>query len=96
MGTTGLKMELKEKIVRILQTRKGTRPGNHNYGSRVYLLRDKRVSPETMLMFAKYCKEDIELSDPNILVEKAKLIDATEDKFVAQIVANNKPLGVVV
>jgi len=82
-------MELREKIVRILQTRKGSRPGNYFYGSRVYLLRDQRLTPTTMLMFAKYCKEDIELSDPTITIEKAKLINLIGDKFVAQITVNS-------
>ncbi len=82
-------MNLEEKIVRILQTRKGTRPGNFPYGSRVYLLRDKKLTPTTVLMFAKYCKEDIELSDSTISISKVKLINVLGDKFVAQITVNN-------
>ena len=87
-------MTLLEKITRILQTRKGSRPGNYNYGSRIYLLRDKRADPTTVLLFAKYAKEDIERSDPTIVVRKAKLIGATGDKFRAMIEVDNASLEV--
>lgn len=96
MGTMGRNMTLNEKILRILQTRKGTRPGNHRYGSRLYLLRDKRVTPTNVLLFAKYCKEDIELSDPSLFVGKAKLIDVKEDTFVAEILVNDTTVKVLV
>lgn len=89
-------MELKEKITRILQTRKGSRPGNYTYGSRIYLLRDKRVTARNVLLFAKYAKEDIELSDPSITITKSKLINVSGDKFIAEIQVNNTSLKVAV
>ena len=78
-------MELREKIERILQTRKGSRPGNYKYGSRLYLLRDQRFTPTTALMFAKYAKEDIEESDPTIEIKRARLVGVSGDKFDAVI-----------
>lgn len=89
-------MTLLEKITRILQTRKGSRPGNYNYGSRLYLLRDKRLDPTTVLLFAKYAKEDIERSDSTIVIAKAKLLSVTGDTFRAIIEVDNTSLEVTV
>ncbi len=89
-------MELSKKIARILQTRKGSRPGNYRYGSRIYLLRDQRFTPAVVLMFAKYVKEDVELSDSSIDIKKAKLLQMSGDKFIAKVEVGDTILEIAV
>lgn len=82
-------MSTREKIERILSTRKGSIPTNPDYGTRMYLLRDKRAS-EVAVWFAKYAHEDIEKSDPSIKIQQAKLTSIDGDKVYASIsVAND-------
>ena len=78
-------MTIPQKVNRILATRKGTRPGNPSYGSRMYLLRDKRADGEATVWFAKYAHEDIVESDPTIIVLEAKLVSIAGDKVTARI-----------
>jgi len=78
-------MDISQRVIRILATRKGTRPGNPVYGSRLYLLRDKRADGEAAVWFAKYAHEDIVESDPTILVIEARLISISGDTVKADI-----------
>lgn len=77
-------MTVAQKITRVMQTRKGSIPANPNYGSRLYLLRDRRAS-EVAVFFAKYAHEDIEVSEPTIKVKRANLIQITNEKLSAKI-----------
>lgn len=77
-------MTVAQKITRVMQTRKGSVPTNPNYGSRLYLLRDRRAS-EVAVFFAKYAHEDIEVSEPTIKVKRANLIQITNEKLLAKI-----------
>jgi len=72
-------MTLQEKIQRILLTRVGTRPGHPRYGSRMYLLRDRRADGDVAVWFAKYAHEDIQNSEPSLIVTSAKLVSINGD-----------------
>ena len=72
-------MTTQEKIQRILTTRVGSRPGHPTYGSRMYLLRDKRADGEAAVWFAKYAHEDIQRSEPALVVTEAKLVSIEGD-----------------
>lgn len=65
-------MNKAQRITRILRTRLGERVGMPTYGSELYRLRDRAMTPETQLLFAKYCKEAIEKWE-SIKVTKAEL-----------------------
>lgn len=78
-------MTTQEKILRILSTRVGTRPGHPSYGSRMYRLRDKKADAEASVWFSKYAHEDIQRSDPTLIVTKAKLVRIHGDVIEAQI-----------
>ena len=78
-------MDKTTKVTRILSTRLGSRPGHPLYGSRMYLLRDKRADGEAAVWFAKYAHEDIERSDPSLVVKEAKFIDISGDKVKGRI-----------
>lgn len=67
-------MTTQKKIARIFNTRIGTRPGHPKYGSRMYLLRDKRADGEAAVWFAKYAHEDVQRSEPDLVVTEAKLV----------------------
>jgi phage baseplate assembly protein W len=71
-------MTLQRRVERILKTRLGSRPGNPRYGSRVYLLRDRRVDDHWRVLFAKYCHEDIVRSDPELEVEEARIVSVSD------------------
>lgn len=75
-------MNLAQRITRILTTRLGERVGMPTYGSELYRLRDRGLTAETRLMFAKYCKEAIEKWE-NVKVTKAELtaLDAISGAF---------------
>lgn len=75
-------MNLAQRITRILTTRLGERVGRPTYGSELYRLRDRGLTQETRLLFAKYCKEAIEKWE-NVKVKKAELtsLDAISGKF---------------
>lgn len=74
-----------EKIRRILTTRLGSRPSNPTYGTRLYLLRDRKVDPETSLLYTKYAHEDITRSDPTLQVLSARLISIDKNKVFGNI-----------
>jgi phage baseplate assembly protein W len=76
-------MNLAQRITRILTTRLGERVGMPTYGSELYRLSDRGMTPETRLLFAKYCKEAIEKWEP-VKVTKAELksLDASSGRFV--------------
>ncbi len=86
-------MTIEEKVLRILQTRKGSVPTNPEYGSRIYLLRDRRAS-EVAVFFAKYAHEDIEASDPKIKVKKATLVNIYGNVINGSIQLANKTVSV--
>lgn len=71
-----------ERIIRILQTKLGERVGMPTYGSKLYKLRDRALTPETRLLFTKYCKEAIERwEDVSVSSAKIKSFDAKLGKF---------------
>lgn len=86
-------MKIEEKVLRILQTRKGSVPTNPEYGSRIYLLRDRRAS-EVAVYFSKYAHEDIEKSDPKIKVKKATLINIFGNVINGNIQLANRNVSV--
>lgn len=75
-------MNLAQRITRILTTRLGERVGMPTYGSELYRLRDRGLTDETRLMFAKYCKEAIEKWE-SVKVTKVQLtsLDAIRGVF---------------
>lgn len=79
-------MDRYQKVKRVLTTRLGTRPGNPTYGTRLYLLRDRRADGEAAVWFAKYAHEDIVRSEPSIEVKEAKLISIYGDQVKGRIV----------
>lgn len=83
-------MNLAQRITRILTTRLGERVGMPTYGSELYKLRDRGMTQETQMMFAKYCKEAIEKWE-NVKVNKAVItsIDATNGVFSFTITLSN-------
>lgn len=65
-------MNLAQRITRILTTRLGERVGMPTYGSELYRLRDRALTQENRLLFAKYCKEAIEKWE-SVKVTKAEI-----------------------
>ncbi len=83
-------MDTATKVTRILSTRLGTRPGHPLYGSRMYLLRDKRADGEASVWFAKYAHEDITRSDPSLMVKEAKFIEINGDQINGRITLHDE------
>lgn len=83
-------MTLAQRIIRILRTRPGERVGMPTYGSELYRLRDRGMTPENRLLFAKYCKEAIEKWE-DVEVKKAELasLDAVNGTFGFTITLSN-------
>ncbi len=83
-------MNLAQRITRILTTRLGERVGMPTYGSELYKLRDRGFTPETRLLFAKYCKEAIEKWE-SVKVTKAELtaLDSINGVFTFTISLSN-------
>lgn len=75
-------MNLAQRITRILKTRLGERVCMPSYGSELYKLRDRALTQENRLLFAKYCKEAIERWE-KVKVTKSQLlnIDANSGIF---------------
>jgi len=75
-------MNLAQRVTRILTTRLGERVGMPTYGSELYRLRDRALTQETRLLFAKYSKEAIEKWE-SVKVTKAELtsLDAVNGVF---------------
>lgn len=75
-------MTLRERILRILKTKLGERVGMPTYGSELYKLRDRGLTPETRLLFVKYCKEAIEKwEDVKVAKAQIKSVDASTGLF---------------
>ncbi len=83
-------MTTQEKVQRILSTRLGTRPGHPTYGSRMYLIRDRRADGQAAVWFAKYAHEDIQRSDPELVVVKAELVEIQGDVLRGRILLSDK------
>lgn len=83
-------MNLAQRINRILTTRLGERVGMPTYGSELYRLRDRGLTQETRLLFAKYSKEAIEKWE-NVKVTKAELtsLDAVNGVFGFTLTLSN-------
>lgn len=83
-------MTLAQRITRILTTRLGERVGMPTYGSDLYKLRDRSLTQETRLLFAKYCKEAIEKWE-SVKVTKVELknVDAVSGLFSFVLTLNN-------
>ena len=83
-------MTLSARIIRILSTKLGERVGMPTYGSELYRLRDRGLTPETRLLFTKYCKEAIERWE-NVKVTKAqvKSVNAKTGLFSFLITLDN-------
>ncbi len=83
-------MNLAQRITRILTTRLGERVGLPTYGSELYRLRDRALTQEVRLMFAKYCKEAIEKWE-SVKVTKVELknIDTVNGVFSFALTLNN-------
>ena len=74
-------MNLAQRITRILTTRLGERVGMPTYGSDLYRLRDRALTQENRLLFAKYCKEAIEKWE-SVKVTKVELKSVNVDNGV--------------
>jgi uncharacterized protein len=83
-------MTLANRILRILKTKLGERVGMPTYGSELYKLRDRGLTPETRLLFVKYCKEAIEKWE-DVKVTKAQIqsVDASTGAFSFLITLDN-------
>lgn len=83
-------MTLRERILRILKTKLGERVGMPTYGSELYKLRDRALTPEVRLLFVKYCKEAIEKWEA-VKVTKAQIksVDAKTGVFLFLITLDN-------
>lgn len=83
-------MNLAQRITRILTTRLGERVGMPTYGSELYRLRDRALTQEARLLFAKYCKEAIEKWE-SVKVTKVELknVDAVSGLFSFVLTLNN-------
>lgn len=83
-------MNLAQRITRILTTRLGERVGRPTYGSDLYRLRDRALTQENRLLFAKYCKEAIERWEP-VKVTKAELksVNAVNGAFNFALTLDN-------
>lgn len=83
-------MNLAQRITRILTTRLGERVGMPTYGSELYRLRDRGMTPETRLLFAKYCKEAIEKWEPvKVMKAELKSLDAVNGVFGFTLTLSN-------
>lgn len=83
-------MNLAQRITRILTTRLGERVGVPTYGSELYKLRDRGLTQETRLMFAKYCKEAIEKwEDVKVKSVNLEALDAISGKFSFSLSLSN-------
>lgn len=83
-------MTLRERILRILKTKLGERVGMPTYGSELYKLRDRGLTPETRLLFVKYCKEAIEKwEDVKVTKAQIKSVDASTGTFSFFITLDN-------
>lgn len=83
-------MNLAQRITRILTTRLGERVGMPTYGSELYRLRDRALTQEVRLLFAKYCKEAIEKWEM-VKVTKVELtsLDTVSGKFSFTLTLSN-------
>lgn len=83
-------MNLAQRITRILTTRLGERVGMPTYGSELYRLRDRTLTQENKLLFAKYCKEAIEKWE-SVKVTKVELkaVNAVNGLFSFALTLNN-------
>ncbi|MBN1839773.1 MAG: GPW/gp25 family protein [Campylobacterales bacterium] len=83
-------MTLANRIIRILKTKLGERVGMPTYGSELYKLRDRGLTPLTRLLFVKYCKEAIEKWE-DVKVTKAQIqsVDAKTGVFSFLITLDN-------
>ncbi len=61
---------LQESISRILSTRLGERVMRPEFGSNLYLLRDRKVNDEFRLLATKYTFEAIEKNEPRVAFKK--------------------------
>lgn len=78
------------RIIRILSTKLGERVGMPTYGSELYRLRDKGLTPETRLLFTKYCKEAIERwEDVKVTKAQVKSVNAKTGLFSFLITLDN-------
>jgi hypothetical protein len=74
-------VNLAQRITRILATRLGERVCEPTYGSDLYRLRDRALTQENRLLFAKYCKEAIEKWE-SVKVTKVELKSVNVDNGV--------------
>jgi len=74
-------MNLAQRITRILSTRLGERVCEPTYGSDLYRLRDRALTQQNRLIFAKYCKEAIERWE-SVKVTKVELKSVNVDNGV--------------
>lgn len=83
-------MNLAQRITRILTTRLGERVGMPTYGSELYRLRDRALTQENKLLFAKYCKEAIEKWE-SVKVTKVELknVNAVNGAFHFSLTLSN-------
>lgn len=83
-------MTLSARIIRILSTKLGERVGMPTYGSELYRLRDRGLTPETRLLFTKYCKEAIERwEDVKVTKAQVKSVNAKTGLFSFLITLDN-------
>jgi len=87
-------MTLVERIQRLLKTRPMERVCLPNYGSSLYLLRDRGLTPTTILLFAKFLTEAVEAWEYDVKVESAALEQRADGVFDYKVVlTDNQEIG---
>jgi len=79
-------MTLVERIQRLLKTRPMERVCLPNYGSSLYLLRDRGLASTTILLFARFLTEAIETWEYDVKVEEATLTQTADGVFTYKVV----------
>lgn len=67
-------IDIGSSIVRILKTPKGQRVMRPDFGSDLYLLRDRKFNDEFKLLATRYIYESIKAYEPRVKVEKVDFI----------------------
>ncbi|MDE5602479.1 MAG: GPW/gp25 family protein [Helicobacter sp.] len=81
---------LEESLKRILETPLGSRVMLPEFGSKLYLLTDRKLDESFKLDFYRYVAEALEKWEPRIKLERVVLEDVRDSKiFYALYFANN-------
>ncbi len=88
IGTTkfdGYIIDVAEEIRRVLKTKKGSIPMFPDYGSDLYLLRDRTFDDEVRLKAISYTFDAIDRWVKRVRVKRVEVIPTDENKFNLRI-----------